>query len=163
VGTSGGAVIALWLAILYPRRVQAVVADSVTERFTAAMFDRNVAAGRAQRTPGQIAFWQHAHGPDWEAVIEADTDMLRRLAARDGAWFAGRLPEVRCPVLLTASREDAMLGDPGRQLCALAAQIAGSRAYLHPTGDHPLMCSQPRAFRRLCDVFLAGDLDVVPR
>ena len=80
----GGAVIALWLAILYPRRVRAVVTDSVTECFTAAMFDRNVAAERASRTPGQVAFWQHAHGPDWEAVIEADTDMLRRLAEIGG-------------------------------------------------------------------------------
>jgi valacyclovir hydrolase len=155
VGTSGGAVIALLMAIAFPARVRAVIADSFEERFTAEMLHRNVIADRARRTPGQISFWQRAHGPDWEQVVDADTEMLRRCATSGGDWFGGRLPQIRCPVLLTASKGDALLPDVALQLGRMAGQIPDCRAFLNNAGEHPFMWSHPQDFRTIADYFLS--------
>ena len=82
MGTSGGAVIALLMASAYPERVRAVIADSCEERFPKALLQKIVVQDRAQHTPGQIAFWEGAHGANWEQVVDADTEMLRRFAER---------------------------------------------------------------------------------
>jgi pimeloyl-ACP methyl ester carboxylesterase len=153
MGTSGGAIVALWTAILYPDCVRAVVADSCVARFPLDLLD-NLLYERARRTPDQVAFWQGAHGKDWEQVIEADTDLIRRFVERGGDWFGPRLGEIRCPVLLTASLQDAALPRVSHQNCRMAEQIPNCRLYLHNEGGHPLMWSQPEAFRLLADRFL---------
>jgi len=153
MGTSGGAIVALWTALLHPDRVCAVVADSCVAKFPLEMLDTLVRE-RAQRTPSQIAFWQSAHGNDWEQVIEADTDLIRRFVERGGDWFGSRLGEIQCPVLLTASMQDAALPHVARQNCRMAEQIPDCRLYLHNEGGHPLMWSQPEVFRAVTDLFL---------
>jgi valacyclovir hydrolase len=153
MGTSGGAVVALLMAILFPNQMQAVVADSCVERFTPEMLQKNVAE-RAQRTPGQIAFWQHAHGDDWSQVVEADSDLLLRFAESGGNWFKGRLQEIKCPVLFTASKQDDALPNVTQQICRMAEQVANSRIFLNNEGDHPLMWSRPDDFRHVSDYFV---------
>ncbi len=154
MGTSGGAVIALLMAIHYPQVVRAVIADSCIERFTAQMVEQNVLRDRSQRTADQVRFWESAHGADWEQVIEADTDLLVRFANRRGDWFGGRLTEIRCPVLLTASQQDSFLPDVSAQLDRMAAQITDCRVFINNQRDHPLMWSAPDDFRGVCDGFL---------
>lgn len=161
MGTSGGGVVALLMAILYPDRVRAAIADSCGERFSPQMLAQNVIADRARRTPEQIAFWKYAHGADWAQVVDADTDMIGCFVAPvdaggcGGDWFEGRLGQIRCPVLLTASRQDDMVPDVGQQVCSMAGQIADCRVYLNNKGGHPLMWSSPRDFRAISDHFLA--------
>jgi pimeloyl-ACP methyl ester carboxylesterase len=153
-GTSGGAIVALWTAILNPDRVRAVVADSCVPTFTRQMLDTTLIPDRAQRTPDQVAFWRGAHGEDWEQVVEADTDLIRRFVERGGDWFGDHLLAIQCPVLLTASKRDAVLSQVARQNCHMAEQIPDSRLYLHNEGGHPLMWSQPEVFRAVTDLFL---------
>ena len=154
IGTSGGAVAALLMAALHPGRVRAVIADSFGERFPAALVQTHLIEDREQRTPGQVGFWEMAHGADWEQAVDADTQMLVRLAQRGGDWFGGRLGEIRCPVLLTASREDELVPDVGRQMCAVAEQIADCRVFVNDSGEHPLMWSRPGVFRAISDCFV---------
>ena len=153
IGASGGAIVALWVAILYPNRVRAVVADSCVARFPPEMLD-SLIRERARRAPDQAAFWRGAHGDDWEQVVAADTDVIRRFVERGGDWFGPRLGEVRCPVLLTASKRDAALPQVAQQNCRMAEQISDCRLYLHNEGGHPLMWSQPGTFRTMADAFL---------
>lgn len=154
MGTSGGAIVALWTAILYPDRVRAVVADSCVPTFPPEMLAANVIRDRARRTPDQVAFWRSAHGDDWEQVVEADTDLIRRFVEGGGHWFGDRLGEVQCPVLLTASKQDTALSRVIQQTSRMAEQIPDIRLYLHNEGGHPLMWSQPRVFRTVADRFL---------
>jgi valacyclovir hydrolase len=154
MGTSGGAIVALLLAILYPERVRAVIADSIVERFTAASLKRSV-AGRAARTPEQVTLWAQAHGEDWQAVVDADSGMLMHFLKKTrGDWAQGRLHQINCPVLLTASLEDSMLPNVCKQLMSMSRQIPNSRSFLTGDGDHPLMWSRPEDFRHVCDYFL---------
>jgi pimeloyl-ACP methyl ester carboxylesterase len=154
MGTSGGAVVALLMAALSRNRVRAVIADSFGERFAPELVQAQLIEDRARRTPGQVAFWEAAHGADWEQVVDADTEMLVRLAQRGGDWFGGRLGQVRCPVMLTATREDELVPDAGRQMLAVAARLADCRVFLNNRGGHPLMWSRPQDFRAISDYLL---------
>jgi pimeloyl-ACP methyl ester carboxylesterase len=155
MGTSGGAIVALLMAIHHPGRVRGVIADSTVERFTGKML-KNAIANRGQRLPGQVDFWQQAHGDDWAAVVDADSAMLQRFYKKTGGnWSRGRLDEIRCPVLLTASLEDSALSNVGKSLMSMSKQIPNSRAFLTSQGDHPLMWSRPEDFRHVSDYFLA--------
>jgi pimeloyl-ACP methyl ester carboxylesterase len=156
VGTSGGAGVALHTAALYPERVRAVVADSEVMIYPPDLL-RAELANRAQRTDGQRRFWEAAHGPDWEQVVDADSAMLRFLADEEGGRlpFSRCLEDVRCPVLLTATLDDSLLPpDVGQQVVAMLARLPSARAYLTRGGDHPLMWSKPKEFRRIMAQFL---------
>ncbi len=158
VGTSGGGIVALLTAILFPARIQAVVADSCVERYPAEKL-RQLLAKRVERTPKQIAFWRLAHGDDWQQVVDADSDRLLRAAERgDVVWTHGRLQQIHCPVLLMGSLADHMLPDIGQQMGAMAAQIPKSRLFLVNAGEHPMMWSRRKDFFHLCDYFLKESL-----
>ena len=154
MGASGGAVVALWLAIFFPETVQAVIADSCGERFSPQLLQQNVLAERARRTSGQVAFWRHAHGDDWSQVVAADSDLLTRFARQGGDWFKGRLREIGCPVLFTASKVDNALPDVATEVCHMAAQVVNSRVFINNEGEHPFMWSRPEDFRHVSDYFL---------
>ena len=153
MGTSGGAAIALRMAIQYPRVVRAVIADSCIETFTNEMAEKNVIQERKDPSPEQIQFWQYAHGSDWEQVITADTAMVLRFVERGGDWFQGRLNEVQCPVLLTASREDSFLAPVFPNVSKMAEQIPNCRLFVNNRGGHPLMWTAPQDFRAVSDYF----------
>jgi pimeloyl-ACP methyl ester carboxylesterase len=154
VGQSGGAMVALRLAIRRPDLVRAVIADSEVERFPAAWFYSAVAK-RAHPGRRTVAFWQRAHGDDWEDVVRADTRLLDALAAQgEMDLYNGRLPEISCPVLLTASLADDVLPDVAAQVLGMARQMPGCHLYISPQGGHPLMWSRPQAFRTAATCFL---------
>ena len=154
VGTSGGAAIALLLAIHYPGRVRAVVADSVVAHIPAEAL-RALLAERAQRTSGQVTFWRQAHGDDWAQVVDADTAMLASHSGMGIDYFQGRLAQIACPVLLTASLSDPLLPAVASQLCTMARQIPRCCLFMTNGGDHPLMWSRAGEFRAVADAFLA--------
>lgn len=155
MGTSGGGVTALLMAQDAPDRVRAVIADSCVARQPPDVLRAEV-AGRRERHPEAVAFWQHAHGDDWGQVIEADSDLLLRLAERDGRWFEQSQSEVECPVLFTGSLQDATLHNGAAQMVEMANQIPESQLMLVNGGDHPLMWTRPEVFRRAAESFLAG-------
>ncbi len=157
MGTSGGAVVALWMAVLHPHRVKVVVADSTIATYPPEALLAEL-ADRERRTPDQIAFWQGAQGEDWAQVVDADSDMLRRLARHGGRMVPEALGLIACPVLLTALLDDELLPDVAGQLPEMACQIPDTRLVLAKGGGHPMMWSHARQFRTVCDAFLAGNL-----
>ncbi len=153
LGTSGGGIIALLAAIHFPERVRAVIADSTPEHFNAESLEI-LLADRAQRSEGQINFWSSAQGEDWQTVVEADTEFLSGITRRSGDLFEGRLKEIACPVLFTASLLDDLIPDIGGQVLKMAAQVGSSQVFFANQGGHPLMWSSPSLFRRISDFFI---------
>ena len=153
MGTSGGAVVALWAAILNPQRVNLVIADSCGEYLPAKIVGPMLEE-RGLHTSGQISFWTDAHGEDWEQVVNADTQVCRAFGERGGDWFEGRLKEITCPTLFSASLADSLLPGIGVEVVSMSAQVRGSQAYLYNGGDHPLMFSAPDLFRAAADRFI---------
>lgn len=105
--------------------------------------------------PPQCAFWRQAHGDDWEDVVAADTALLLELAEH-GGWqpLAGRLGDIRCPVLLTSSLNDEELPSVVPQHQRMALGIADCRLWVTPRGGHPAMWTDKRGFRRRAGRFL---------
>jgi pimeloyl-ACP methyl ester carboxylesterase len=156
VGTSGGAVAALWAGIYAPERVRAVIADSTEETPDPAMLRAEI-LNRQRKDAGQVQFWSGAHGPDWEQVVDADSRVCLALANRGGDWFEGRLGEIRCPVLFSASLNDDLLSDVLHQVPAMAAKVPAGQAFLlNNGGPHPLMWSRPVQFRAAAGAFLSS-------
>lgn len=155
VGTSGGAVVALHCAAAHPDKVRAVIADSFTPAFTPQMLRQNVIEERSQPTKDQAAFWQYAHGEDWQSIVETDTQILIDLVENGGQWLGESLPRISCPVLLTFSLEDPMLMEPVKYGFEILSQLPDGRIFFSPKGGHPLMWSAPEAFRQAIQGFLS--------
>jgi len=153
MGTSGGGVIALKVALRHPGSVRAVVADSCLSRMPPHWVEELLEARRAA-TPEQMAFWSFAHGDDWRGPVEADSDLLRRFGEAGSDWFGETLDEIECPVLLTASVRDAALPRVGSEISWMVSRIPRAEAHLFSSGDHPLMWTRPEAFRRVARSFL---------
>ncbi len=153
MGTSGGAIVATWLALLHPLRITALIADSEVAVYPPGFWHTAIAE-RAQYTPGQVGFWTLAHGADWEDVVRADSAMIQNIPTGEDI-YGGILGKIACPVLLTASLVDDLLPrDVGEQLCAMARQIPDCQVFLTNQGGHPLMWNRPDDFRAVCDLFL---------
>lgn len=155
MGTSGGGSIALLMAVLHPRQVLGVIADSTVEYFHAPTLSQEVQK-RLQPTVEQIQFWKWAQGNDWQQVVEADSELLLRFEKQGGDYFLGRLKKIRCPILLTASLADECLPNVEEQLPAMARQIKNSHLFLAKDGRHPFMWSSANEFRKEADLFLAS-------
>ena len=103
------------------------------------------------------AFWEAAHGRDWQDVVAADSALLLELAA-SGGWdpLAGRLDDVRCPVLLAGCSGDELLPGLDARQAEMAARLLDCRRAFFTGGGHPAIWTCAREFRRAADVFLAG-------
>lgn len=154
LGTGGGGVIALLMAIHYPDKVRAVIADSSVDQVSKKDTLRFILEDRGRRTQQQRQFWEYAHGQDWEQVIEADTAMLLRFSQGGGDHFSNRLAEIHCPVLLTASKQDAVFPKISQKIYRMSEQISNCRVYLNNDGGHPMMKAAPQEFRVISDYFL---------
>lgn len=106
--------------------------------------------------PSRRAFWKRAHGDDWPDVVAADAALHLELADR-GGWdlLAGRLGDIRCPVLLTSSLGDEELPSVVAQHQHLAMEIADCRLWVTARGGHPAMWTDRRGFRREAARYLA--------
>ncbi len=153
MGTSGGANIALLLAIKYPEQISRVIADSCAELFSPESL-RNEVSNRKIRTKDQIDFWKYANGDDWEDVVNEDSKLLMRFADKGGDLFNGKLDTIKCPVLFTGTLKDSFIPDIGKQNIRMAKQIQSSNTFLSNDGDHPFMWTCPDVFRSVSYQFL---------
>jgi len=156
VGQSGGAAIALKLALAHPETVRALLSDSQVERLPQQWL-RDIVARQRTPSPALVAFWHNAHGDDWRQVVDADQEaILRRAEQGDIDWYQGRLGSISCPVLLTGSLADRVMPDLPEQILSMARQIPACHVYFAARGNHPLMWTNPTPWRRAADCFLAA-------
>ena len=154
MGSSGGAIVALLMAIHYAEKVRAVIADSFADRISKENALENIINDRARKTDAQRGFWEYAQGPDWEQVVDADTAMFLKFMQAGGDCFSGRLGEVKCPVLITASKKDDAFPHIAPIIGSMVDQIEDCRAYIHSHGGHPMMWTAPDEFHAVSDLFL---------
>jgi valacyclovir hydrolase len=157
MGTSGGAIVALLMAILYPERVKSVIADSTVEYFSYPSISKEVQE-RYQYTSEQTSFWQFVHGDDWKQVVEADSNLLLRLEKAGNSWVKNGLSKIQCPVLFSASLEDESVPNAGEQVLSMARKVNNCQVFFTNHGNHPLMWSKEKDFRNIADLFLKNQI-----
>ncbi|MFX4262820.1 alpha/beta fold hydrolase [Pelotomaculum propionicicum] len=154
IGTSGGGLIGLNVAILSRGSVKCVVADSIPGEFPGEDDIVSVTNARKVITERQARFWARAHGEDWLDVISLDTRLVVKNARAGESFYKGRLGEIQCPVLLTASLADDLVVNIEGRVAGVARQILSSKAVFYATGAHTLMQSRPDEFRAEVSHFL---------
>lgn len=162
IGTSGGALAALNVALAGPGLIEKVIADSFEGESPLPAITQNIAADRtaSKEDPGARAFYETMHGPDWERVVDRDTAVILEHARTLGRFFQRPIEQLIVPTLFTASRGDEFLKIAGPTFFeetygALVQKVPHGQMHLFPTGGHPAMLTSPEEFLRLSKEFFA--------
>lgn len=154
IGTSGGAIIALNVAILEPNKVLGVVADSFVGEYLNLEEAHRIVASMQEKTKEQRSFWRCAHGENWEKVVDKDFKMLIAAAKLQQSLNKERLNEIKCPVLFTASMGDELIPSIDEKITNTTTAISNWRIVFYPKCKHPFMWSKPDDFRQEVEEFI---------
>jgi len=151
IGTSGGALVGINLALEHPGRIKFLVADSFEGAFPLASYINSLKTDREKDKKKLLAklFWFYCHGFGWKKVVDADTEINLKFAAKKQSFFHKSISELTVPTLLTGSLKDEYchhLDDIYKELKHKNKRI---KVYLFETGGHPAMLSNKNAFLEL--------------
>lgn len=155
IGSSGGGLIGLNIAILAPEKTELVVADSLIGEYINESISDKIIKGRIHIDNGIKEFWRYAHGEDWERVIELDSKMIEEFSGRGKSIFDGKLNMIKCPVLLIGSLNDDLVPDIQLNMGKICKQIKNSKLLLYSYGRHPVMWTNAENYRKDVMEFLA--------
>ena len=162
IGTSGGAIAALNVALEAPELVRKVIADSFEGEKADKVFVEKLLSDRKNALKDEAArgFYAYMHGDDWEQIVENDTSTIIRHEKEVGNFFHRALSELRSEVLLTGSKKDSFMYSVSDNYYEtvygkMLKQIPSSRMYLFESGDHPAMLTNADAFYDLSMDFFA--------
>lgn len=152
IGTSGGALVALNVAIERSDLINKVMADSFEGEKSPDGIAKVLIEERRQAKNNKegCAFWEYCHGDDWENVIDNDTDVVVRHDESVKDYFHGDLSHIDIPLMLTASLEDEFaqaLGLDFNEIYGnIMKKVPDGRLHLFQTGAHPAMISNAKEF-----------------
>lgn len=161
IGSSGGALAAINVALEAPELVGKVIADSFEGETPLKAFTQNIEQDREASKKDENArmFYYYMNGDDWEHVVDCDTSAIRRHDSTIGKFFHKPLEGFQPDILLTGSREDEFI-------CALETdyfervygemirKIGHGKIHLFDTGGHPAMLSNQQGFLEISHGFL---------
>lgn len=89
IGSSGGALVAINVALEAPELLSKVIADSFEGETPLKAFTENVAADRefSKQDENAKRFYQYMQGDDWESVVDNDTSAIIRHEKEIGKFF----------------------------------------------------------------------------
>lgn len=161
IGSSGGAMVAINVALEAPELVSKVIADSFEGEHAGDAFTDNLLRDRAmaKENPGARGFYEYMHGTDWEQVVDNDTSAILRHAKEVGGFFHKPVNELKADILLTGSREDKFMYSIADNYYEevygeMLSKIGHGKIHLFDKGDHPAMISNFDEFYDLSIGFL---------
>jgi pimeloyl-ACP methyl ester carboxylesterase len=157
IGSSGGALVAINVALERPDRISAVIADSFEGEEPLEAFVKNVVQERelSKQDPASVAFYQSNHGDDWSAVVDNDTRAMDEHYKTIGKFFHKPLDSLQVPVLLTGSRQDEFVTPDFYEatFSKLLTKISNGAMSLFEQGSHPAMLSNAETFSKTATAF----------
>ncbi|MBP1925587.1 pimeloyl-ACP methyl ester carboxylesterase [Sedimentibacter acidaminivorans] len=157
LGTSGGAWVALNVALERPDLVKKVVADSFDGRTLARDFAVNLLEERCYSKQNEIAkqFYVFCHGNDWESVVDNDTNCLLQFAKEHCPLIKKELSELKVPLLLTASKTDDMIrNDFEDEYTSILEIVQYGEKCVFLNGFHPAVISNDIEYSKIIKNFL---------
>ena len=157
IGTSGGALVAINVALERPDLINKIVADSFEGEVALDSFASNIQNERevSKTIPEIKDFYQYNHGADWERVIDKDTAAIKQHYITIKKFFHHALTDLKCDFLFTGSQEDRFM--PGDFFeCTyntLIQKIGHGKKYIFKTGNHPAMISNAINFANIVTEF----------
>lgn len=158
VGSSGGALVAINVALERPDLIHKVIADSFEGETALKEFTQNIQEERQYSKQDKI-FYFSMHGEDWSQIVDCDTLAIRKHAKEIGNFFHKPLEHFIPPILLTGSKEDEFISqlDPNffeKTYQNLIGKMGHGERYIFEKGGHPAMLSNQENFVSISDAFL---------
>ena len=161
IGSSGGALAAINLALSHDDLVHAVAADSFEGIKADNALTEQIRMGRsyAKQDKGFCSMLRMMHGDDWERVLDADTEAVVGHAEHIGRFFHRPLSSLHRKMLLTGSAEDEMFpkGHYETLFGMICAETPYASKHIFEHGGHPAMMSNAESFLPLCEAFFADE------
>lgn len=137
-GHSDGAVIAAWMAIKSPDRVQALILEGThlwrRKSGSAEAFRAGVSHPEDYLEERAVERLKEGHGARWRQVVVNWGQAWLALYDMDGDLYDGRLGEIGVPTLVLHGLEDPHTDL--EEIQALADQIPGAKLHLFPEAGH---------------------------
>ena len=163
IGSSGGALVAINVALEAPELVRKVIADSFEGENVQEEFTNNIREERSasKLNPGAKMFYRAMHGDDWETVVDNDTQAICEHAEKIKSFFHQPLSALGADILLTGSREDEFISLIDSDFYEntytdIVRKIGKGRIHIFESGGHPAMMSNKNVFVRLANDFFEG-------
>lgn len=161
IGTSGGALVAINVALEAPELVSKVIADSFEGERAVKAFTEELQRDRerSKHDEGAKMFYCYMHGGDWEPIVDNDTCAAVKHEKEIGRFFHRDLQTLEPDILLTGSRGDefACAADPNYFDTVyedMILKMGHGDMHLFPSGGHPAMLSNQAVFCQLSTEFL---------
>jgi pimeloyl-ACP methyl ester carboxylesterase len=162
IGTSGGAITALNVALERGDLVHKIIADSFEGEKSLDAIAEYIPEERKEskaRSEGRL-FWEYCHGSDWESVVDQDTEVCIMHNKAIKNFFHKDLSALSLPVMLTASLEDEFAKISGLDFSRLypemASKIADCKICLFRSGGHPAMLTNAVEFSDMAKSFFSS-------
>ena len=168
IGSSGGALVAINVALERPDLINKVIADSFEGEFPLKEFTQNIIADRnaSKHDEGARAFYSTMHGDDWENVVDNDTAAIHEHAWSVGRFFHKPLSGFSPEILFAGSREDEFISliDQDyflKTYIKLIEKIGHGEMHIFNTGGHPALLSNQEEFTGIAKEFLIKETEEV--
>lgn len=156
IGSSGGALVAINVALEAPNLVNKVIADSFEGEKPLESFIENIANDRefSKHDENAKMFYAYMHGSDWEQVVDNDTAAIIQHSKEIKTFFHQCLQSLKPSILLTGSKKDEFISAVSPKYFEnvygnLIKKIGHGEVYLFNEGGHPAMLSNSEEFFKL--------------
>jgi len=162
IGSSGGALVAINVALEVPQLLSKVVADSFEGEIPLKAFTTNLVAERefSKHNENAKMFYEYMQGSDWEKVVDNDTLAIVRHEKEIGKFFHKDLSNLKPDILMTGSKQDEFVSSISSTYFEeiygeMLLKIGHGTMHLFETGGHPAMMSNQDEFISLSKDFFA--------
>jgi pimeloyl-ACP methyl ester carboxylesterase len=163
IGSSGGALAAINVALEKPDCVRKVIADSFEGETPLELVTSNIVRDRefSKQNDEAIMFYKAMQGDDWESVVDNDTNVIAEHAKSIGRFFHKPLSELQADILMTGSNEDEFAACVDKDFyrktySKMIKDIGHGKIYIFEHGGHPAMLSNQAEFIEETLKFLAN-------
>ena len=164
IGTSGGAIVAINVALERPDLVNKVIADSFEGERALDIVTNTIVEDRenSKKDDNTRMFYYLMNGEDWEKAIDSDTKAMYEHAKKIKKFYHKDLNELSVPILFTGSKEDEFVSMISNNFYNelfknLISKVQNGSMYIFEQGGHPAMLSNADKFFELAKEFLNSD------
>lgn len=156
IGSSGGALVAINVALEAPDLVDKVIADSFEGEVPLKAFAKNIIEERElfKKDEGAKMFYSLMHGDDWENIVDNDTRAIYEHDRVIGKFFHKSLEGLECNILLTGSKEDEFISAVDSNYFqktyeSMIKKIVHGEIHIFESGGHPALLSNQIEFAKV--------------
>ena len=151
IGTSGGALVAINLALEHPEKVKYLIADSFEGEYPLPSYISSIENDRERDKKKILAklVWYFCHGADWKKIVDLDTKVNIEFSKTEKSFFHKSISELNIPTLFTGSMEDEYCDYLDKIYGSLQEQNKDLKIHLFEKGSHPAIISNKEKFLKL--------------